>query len=203
MLDTKIILEDVKNGALSSKTIDSIKNEIVNELSQIQRKGIDSLVNYLGTTDFFTAPASTRFHGNYEGGLAAHSLLVYREFDFLCERYSPDFPKDSRKISAMLHDVCKIGIYKRNEIKKGKGTELSAAKPYKFEDEFPLGHGEKSLWIVGRHIDPTEKEALLIRWHMGRYDPNYELNEDNVKAKCSEIVLLQSADIIVSEMYNI
>lgn len=198
-LDIKVLMEEGKKGKLSEKTMDAVREEIVGQMSGIKRKGIEKLVKYLETSDFFTAPASTRFHGHYEGGLAAHSLLVYREFDAMLGRYGSDLASDSRIISGICHDFCKIGIYKKNEAKK----EKAPVKPYTFEDEFPIGHGEKSLWIIGRYIEPTEKEALLIRWHMGGYDKNYEINEPMIKKKCPELVLLQSADRIVSGWHNV
>lgn len=197
------ILMEIKNGKLSEETMNEVKKEICSELHSIKRRGITELVYYLNTNGFFTSPASTRFHGAYDGGLAVHSLLVYKEFDFLVERYKSDLPADSRKIVGICHDLCKVGVYKRNEVKKGKEMAQSSAKPYNFEDDFPIGHGEKSLWIVGRYIEPTEKEALLIRWHMGSYDGNYELNEESLKKKCPELVLLQSADRIASGWYDV
>ncbi|MDI6738182.1 MAG: metal-dependent phosphohydrolase [Nanoarchaeota archaeon] len=198
-LDMKVLLEEAKKGALSGKVIRDVKEEILGHLSGIKRKGMPGLVQYLETSDFFHAPASTRFHGNYEGGLAAHSLLVYTEFDALLSRYGSSLPDDSRKIAGICHDLCKVEVYKKNEARKGRFP----AKPYTFEDELPVGHGEKSLWIIGRHIEPTEKEMLLVRWHMGGYDKNYEMNEEVIKRKCPELVLLQSADRIVSGWHNV
>lgn len=198
-LDMKVLMEEGKKGKLSEKTMDAVRQEILGQMSGIKRKGIEKLVKYMETSDFFTAPASTRFHGNYEGGLASHSYLVYREFDELLSRHGSDLLSESRIISGICHDFCKIGIYKKNEEKKGKAP----VKPYNFEDEFPIGHGEKSLWVIGRYIEPAEKEALLIRWHMGGYDKNYEMNEPMIKKKCPELVLLQSADRIVSGWHNV
>ena len=199
MIETKLILEDVKNGKFTKPVMDAVRDEVKGHLMSTKRKGMKGLVNYLESSDFYTAPASTKFHGNYEGGLAVHSLLVYREFDRLASVYAPALEDETRKISALCHDICKVGVYKKNESKSGR--EL--AKPYRFEDELPLGHGEKSLYVLREYIKPTLKEALLIRWHMGGYDPNYEMNSDMIKQKCPELVLLQSADRIVSAIYDI
>ncbi|MDI6738411.1 MAG: metal-dependent phosphohydrolase [Nanoarchaeota archaeon] len=198
-LDIKVLAEEAKKGCLSGKTIDAIRNEIMDAMAGIKRKGIDKLVKYMQGSDFFTAPASTKFHGNYEGGLAAHSYLVYHEFDELLTRHGSDLPSESRIISGICHDFCKVGVYRKNEAKRGKAP----VKPYSFDDEYPLGHGEKSLLIISKYIEPTIKESLLIRWHMGGYDQNYEINSEKVKKLCSEMVFLQSADRIVSSWCNV
>lgn len=198
-LDMKVLAEEAKKGCLSEKTIEAVRNEITDAMAGIKRKGMDKLVRYMTKSDFFTAPASTKFHGNYEGGLAAHSYIVYKEFDELLSRHGSDLPSDSRIISGICHDFCKIEVYRKNEPKNGKAP----VKPYQFGDEYPLGHGEKSLLIVSRHIEPTLKESLLIRWHMGGYDQNYEINSDKVKQLCPEMVFLQSADRIASSWCNV
>ena len=202
-LDMKVLLEEGKKGCLSEKTVEAVRNEIMNAMTGIKRKGIDKLVKYMQGSDFFTAPASTKFHGNYEGGLASHSYLVYNQFDEMLSKHGSNLPDESRIISGICHDFCKIGIYKKNEIKKGRGKEQSTAKPYYCDDEMPIGHGDKSLWIMGRYIEPTEKEMLLIRWHMGGYDKEYEINAEKIKSKCPELVFIQSADRIASSWYDL
>lgn len=198
-LDIKVLLEEGKKGCLSEKTIEAVRTEIMDAMAGIKRKGMDKLIKYMQGSDFFTAPASTKFHGNYEGGLAAHSLLVYREFDELLSRHGSDLPSESRIISGICHDFCKIGVYRKTEAKRGKVP----VKPYQFDDEYPLGHGEKSLLIISKYIEPTIKESLLIRWHMGGYDQNYEINSEKVKQMCPEIVFMQSADRIASSWYEL
>jgi hypothetical protein len=198
-LDMKVLLEEGKKGCLSEKTVEAVRNEIMDAMTGIKRKGMDKLVKYMQGSDFFTAPASTKFHGNYEGGLASHSYLVYREFDELLSRHGSDLPKESRIISGICHDFCKVGVYRKTEAKKGKAP----VKPYQFDDEYPLGHGEKSLLIISKYIEPTIKESLLIRWHMGGYDQNYEINSEKVKQMCPEMVFLQSADRIASSWYDL
>lgn len=199
MINTKTMLHEVKNGALSDAMMEEIKKEIITELSAVQREGIDQLIDHLEKHEFFASPASTKFHGNYVGGLAAHSLMVYKEFDFLLRRYSGTLEQDSRRIAGICHDVCKIGVYQKNELKSGR----TPAKPYHFDDPLPLGHGEKSLYLVSQYLQLTTKEALLIRWHMGNYDPSYELNEDKIKALCPELRLLHCADQLVSGGLNL
>lgn len=199
MIETKLILEDIKTGKFTEPVMEAVKEEVKGHLMGTKRRGMKGLVDYLESSDFYTSPASTKFHGNCDGGLAVHSLLVYREFDRLASMYAPGLEDEARKISALCHDLCKIGVYKKVESKSDK----KLAKPYRFEDELPLGHGEKSLYVIREYIKPTLKEALLIRWHMGGYDHSYEMNADMIKQKCPELVLLQSADRIVSSIYDI
>lgn len=131
----------------------------------IKRDGAASMLYWLDSkTDFFKAPASRKQHMAQPGGLAIHSLNVYKR---LLEITARDTPKEvlvedtteTVAILGLLHDVCKVGVYHQTE---GGG--------YEFRDPFPLGHGEKSLYLITRHMALTEEEALAIRWHMGAYD---------------------------------
>ena len=140
-------------------------------LSQVVRPGADKLLEWLKSTDFFTAPASTRFHGAYPGGLVKHSLNVYYALlgNFnLRGLYSPQ----TQAIVALLHDVCKAGVY-HIERKRRRNPETGVWEDYlgyTFRDPLPLGHGEKSLYQIARFIRLEDHEALAIRWHMGAYD---------------------------------
>ena len=140
-------------------------------LSQVTRPGADKLLEWLKSTDFFTAPASTRFHGAYPGGLVKHSLNVYYALlgNFnLRGLYSPQ----TQTIVALLHDVCKAGVY-HAETKRRRNPETGVWEDYlgyTFRDPLPLGHGEKSLYQIARFIRHEDHEALAIRWHMGAYD---------------------------------
>lgn len=134
---------------------------------RIKRDGIDQLLGLLRTTDFYTAPASTRYHHAYEGGLAKHSLEV---FDILDTDLNLEFEfsKESIAIVALFHDLCKIGFYKvdtRNtKDEKGKWIQVPY---YTVEDKFPYGHGEKSVYLINSIMKLTDEEAMAIRWHMG------------------------------------
>ena len=143
---------------------------------QIKREGADKLLEYLSSkaSDFFTAPASLRFHGSYEGGLVEHSVNVYRCLeaylarDRVKELYGMDYDPESIAISALLHDVCKINCYKpgfRNvKDEKGKWQQVPS---YDYDDRLPYGHGEKSVYIVTGFMKLTREEAFAIRYHMG------------------------------------
>lgn len=142
----------------------------------ITRPGADKLLDYLlsPSSDFFTAPASTRFHGNYEGGLLEHSLNVYECLtDYLArEKVKNDFEleysDETIAIVSLLHDLCKVNVYKsgfRNV--KGEDGVWRQVPNYSFEDTLPYGHGEKSVYIISGFMRLTREEAFAIRYHMG------------------------------------
>ncbi|MBQ3066369.1 MAG: hydrolase [Clostridia bacterium] len=143
---------------------------------QIKREGADKLLDYLASPgcDFFTAPASTRFHGAYEGGLCEHSLNVYACLkDYLArprvkEIYGLGCSEESIAIAALLHDVCKINCYKPSfrNVKDEHGV-WQRVPSYEYEDQLPYGHGEKSVYILSGFLRLTREEAFAIRFHMG------------------------------------
>ncbi len=147
---------------------------------KIKREGSDRLLEYLlNRSDFFTAPASTRFHCSYEGGLCEHSLNVY---DCLCsyldtdrarQTFGLDFSEESVAIVSLLHDVCKIDTYKTSmrNVKDDKTGVWSKVPYYEYNDTLPYGHGEKSVYIVSGFMRLTRDEAMAIRWHMGFSGP--------------------------------
>ena len=154
--------------------LDDMKTRFQSICSTIDRPGMDDLMAWLERSDFYTAPASTRFHGNYPGGLLEHSLNVYDCLTNLAVvRYSDlNIPKDSVAIAALFHDVTKANYYvssTRNV--KDETTGVWRKEPcYKTEDKLPLGHGEKSVIILQSFIKLTRDEIFAIRWHMGGFD---------------------------------
>ncbi len=155
--------------------LDEWKAQYIELLRSTGREGIESLIRYLEEeTDFFTAPASTKWHGAVYGGLLHHSLEVYK----LLENFSKplkDVSKETLILCALLHDICKTNMYvvrKRNVKVDGRWQEEES---FAIEDQFPFGHGEKSVYLCMRHIQLTPEEALAIRWHMGGYDDDQEL----------------------------
>jgi hypothetical protein len=159
------------------KDIASIKDQIMNLLSNVNRQGMGKLITYLEQdTDFFIAPASTRFHGNYMGGLAEHSLNVYELFKKKNEQYDFGLSDDSVIIVSLLHDLCKANYYvesTRNVKKDGKWVQVPY---YTVEDQTPFGHGEKSVILLQQFIRLSKEEVALIRWHMGGYEPKENYN---------------------------
>ena len=158
-------------------------------LSQVTRPGADKLLEWLKSTDFFTAPASTRFLGAYPGGLVKHSLNVYYALlgNFnLRGLYSPQ----TQTIVALLHDVCKVNYY-------------AVEYPYyTVKDQIPMGHGEKSVYLVMKHMELTDDEVLAIRWHMGAYDDAFRGGSRALNAAMERTPLvleLHYADMIATQ----
>lgn len=175
----------------------------------IKREGIEDLLeNLLNETDFFYAPCSTRYHLCVEGGLVEHSLHVDDIFNTLCEKFMPDFPEESRHICALFHDLCKYHCYDPAKKSRKTGRILPNGKPewedymgYDFLEEFPYGHGEKSVYLLQKYIKLTDAEAMAIRWHMGFSDATFKGGQQSVSNAMKlypVIALLHSADIIAT-----
>ena len=141
----------------------------------IRRDGAEALLDYLeNKSDFFTAPASARYHGAYAGGLCDHSLNVYHCLvDYLArervqELYGLEYPAESAALVSLLHDVCKTGCYREGSRNvKGPDGKWQAVPTFFYEDPLPYGHGEKSVYILSGFLRLTREEAMAIRWHMG------------------------------------
>lgn len=139
----------------------------------IKRDGINTLLSELLTTDFFIAPASTRYHGCKIGGLCEHSLTVFYELERLRGCYFFDFSMESCAIVALFHDLCKIGMYKKTQKWKKEDGQWVSYDAYTCEEDFPFGgHGSKSVFIVSSYMKLTEEEATAINTHMGCWDGN-------------------------------
>ena len=141
----------------------------------ITREGADKLLDFLmNGSDFFTAPASTRYHGAYEGGLLEHSLNVYDCLKDILARprmkevYGLEYSEESIALVALLHDVCKVNFYKASTRNvKDENGRWTTVPYYTIEDTLPYGHGEKSAYIVSAYVRLTREEAFAIRYHMG------------------------------------
>lgn len=139
--------------------------------TNIHREGADRLLEWLQTTDFFTAPASTRYHCACPGGLVQHSVNV---FEVMTEKhYDPACDSmESFALCALLHDVCKAQFYKisTRNVKNEQTGQWEKVPYYTIEDAFPYGHGEKSVFLIERFVRLKPAEATAIRWHMGGFD---------------------------------
>ena len=160
-----------------------IKKDIFIEIfrENIKREGAERILEYLENTDFYTAPASTRFHGSHPGGLLVHSINVfYCLKDYLTrsrakEQYNMDYTDETIAIVALLHDLCKVNVYKEGfrNVKDDNGV-WQKVPTYEFDDRMPYGHGEKSVYIINGYMRLSREEAFAIRYHMGFSGP-----EDN------------------------
>ncbi len=167
----------------------------------ITREGAENLLEYLlsKNSDFFEAPASTRFHNSFEGGLLKHSLNVYECMNAYMERervkneYNLTASEESIAIVALLHDLCKVNIYKKGtrNVKDEKGVWQQVLR-YEFDDKLPYGHGEKSVYIISGFMRLTREEAFAIRYHMGF---SGEENSNNVGKALEQFPLALAVNI--------
>lgn len=142
----------------------------------VTREGSQALLDYLeNKSDFFTAPASAKFHGAYAGGLCEHSINVYDCLkDYLArprveELYGLEYSPETVAVVALLHDLCKIGCYKpgTRNVKNEATGQWEKVPTFFYEDPLPYGHGEKSVYIISGFMRLSREEAMAIRWHMG------------------------------------
>lgn len=185
------------------------------ELGKVQRPGMDKLLEYIRKSDFYTAPASTKYHLAAPGGLLQHSLNVLDALRGLLTRDETGenwlytvggttvatIPEDSVTVMALLHDICKTHFYgtsTRNQ--KNDATGKWEKVPfYTVDDKMPLGHGPKSAMIIKQYTTLTSQEMYAIWHHMGM-NGNYE--NDNAVGKSIEmypaVLALQTADMMAS-----
>lgn len=172
-------------------------------LLSIGRKGMDELVEYLTESDFFTAPASAKYHSSYQGGLAEHSYKVYELFYRKCISYKVSYDIDSIIIASLLHDLCKVNFYKIEEKwRKDDRGKWESYKAYGYDDLLPLGHGEKSALIAQKFIELTDSELLMIRWHMAFSANCDQIALHNAIQKEPLIVLLHTSDFESSFIFE-
>ena len=139
--------------------------------ANIHREGADRLLEWLQTADFFTAPASTRYHCACPAGLVMHSINVYEVM--MEKHFDPETDSaESFALCALLHDVCKAQFYKvsSRNVKNERTGQWEKVPYYVIEDAFPYGHGEKSVFLIERFVRLKPAEATAIRWHMGGFD---------------------------------
>ena len=181
-------------------------------LRSTKRDGIEGLISFIQKSDFYTAPASTRYHSCHEGGLLEHSLNVYDRFvakfndDLWAEKVT--IGEDSLIIIALLHDLTKCYFYgselknKKEYSDTGKKSDSNGrydwvtVPAYTVDDKFPMGHGEKSMYLASRYIRLSHTEAMAIRWHMLWTEPKEQYNTIGNAIKLYPIILaLHEADM--------
>lgn len=147
-----------------------MKERFIQLWQTVEREGVDDLLKWLETTDFYTAPCSTKHHLAKEGGLLEHTLHVYVNLDLKVN----DDLRESAMICSLTHDFCKINFYGQ-EMRNVKEDGVWVQKPYyTVKDQFPYGHGEKSALLVNKYIKLKPSEFMAIRWHMGGFTPGIQ-----------------------------
>ena len=178
-----------------------MKEEFIELLKRTNREGIDKLIAWLEKTDFYKAPASTRFHGCHEGGLLEHSLNVYNllKLKLSQEPYSNmlNISEDTLIIITLLHDICKTNYYSIEMRNKKNEDGIWVKEPYyTVDDTIPYGHGEKSVMMISKFISLSMEEMYAIRWHMGFSEPKELYNTLSIVFEKYPLVLaLHEADM--------
>lgn len=180
----------------NNEIIEKMWAEYSSLLLSVKRPGMESLVQWLANSDFKVAPASTRFHGAYEGGLLEHSLNVYYELIRQKDLIKLlNIPQDTLIIAALLHDLCKVNYYKMDMRNVKKNGTWVQEPYYTVDDLFPIGHAEKSIIVIQEFIKLTDIEVAMIRGHMGGFVSDTYFNPSILYNKYPEAILLQIADM--------
>lgn len=196
-------------------------------MSKVKREGVEELMSYIkNKTDFYTAPASTKFHLSCEGGLLQHSLNVYdclmaKKSSPIWGKYINEIPDESLIIMSLLHDLCKVNFYKQGsknqktydpikvaaaeDWQKKKDSEgmfiWETVKTYTVDDTMPLGHGEKSVMLINCFMKLKVFEIFAIRWHMGFSEEKSQYGALGKAMEDYPIVLaLHEADLEASKL---
>lgn len=194
------------------KNKDLIK-DFEEKLKNTKREGIEKLISFIRDSDFYTAPASTRFHSCHEGGLLEHSMnvrncLINKKDNPTWKEILSNVDNESLEISSLLHDVCKTYFYvqepRNKKIYSEKGSKQDIGGRYDWEtvmsytidDKYPYGHGEKSVMMIEQFIKLKPIERYMIRWHMGFTEPKENWNAFTAAVKKYPAILaLHSADL--------
>lgn len=192
-------------------------NELISEferlLTSVNRDGIDKLLAYIRKSDFYRAPASTRFHSCHEGGLLEHTLNVYH--CLVAKKNNPtwkpileDIGDESLILVALLHDLCKTNFYvvepKNKKVYSENGKKYDSngrydwvtVPGYTIDDKLAYGHGEGSVYIASSFIKLTRTESLATRWHMAFSGPKEEYNTLSTAIRKYPLILaLNEADL--------
>lgn len=175
----------------------SARDEFIQIFTEnVTRSGAKELLSWLQNTDFFTAPASTKYHCACENGLVMHSVSV---FNTMMEKHFEEGVDsvESFAIAALLHDVCKAEFYKvsTRNVKNDVTGQWEKQPYYSIEDKFPFGHGEKSVFLIERFMKLRLDEAMAIRWHMGNFDDSSGYTVSQAYEKYPLAVKLHLADM--------
>lgn len=173
------------------------KERFISLCSSVKREGMNELLEWLEKSDFYTCPASTRFHGAYEGGLLEHSLNVYDELKRLLSVYPEiDAPEDSVILISLFHDLCKVNFYtteQRN--RKNEFGQWEKYNAYAIKEQFCFGgHGSKSVFLLQHFVKLTPEEGVSIACHMSSWEDGAAKNVGNAFEQFPLAWLLHVAD---------
>lgn len=172
-------------------------------LALFEATGLDKIVSqdfktYLLTNGFFRAPASTKYHGAYEGGLFDHSLMVMNSLVELSAKNELKWQRaESPFIVGMFHDLCKIDQYRHPK------REMLVEWEYN-PDTLIKGHGDKSVILLSQHMTLTEEEAMCILYHMGAFTDREQWKDyTNAIHMFPNVLWTHHADMIASHIVGV
>ena len=169
------------------------------------------VVERLTEGGFFTAPASTKYHGAYEGGLFDHSYNVTTTLMELTKDNKLEWQRpESPYIIGMFHDICKQDQYRHPATEtmvdnSGAKYRWVDTEAWEYEPETLLkGHGEKSVMLLSEYLQLTMEEILCIRYHMGAFVDQKEWN-DYTRAihRCPNVLWTHMADMIAAHIMEV
>ena len=175
------------------------KERFISLLKTTNRAGVDNIIAWLESTDFFEAPASTQYHENYTGGLCEHSLKVYDTFETLHKTFNFNININSIILMSLLHDVCKANCYTKEKKNVKIGQNWTQVDYWKFDDNNPIGHGHKSVILLqqfGLTLNDLEIQSIIT--HMNGYDTSDLFSASNVYNKNDLTIWLHVADFIAT-----
>lgn len=181
-----------------------VKDKVKELLNKVNRPGMKELMDFLEKSDYYEAPASTKYHGAYKCGLIEHSYKVYEILKEKIEYHKLDVSEETLILVTLLHDLCKVNFYKTDyrNAKNAKG-EWEKVPYYTIDDTIPYGHGEKSVMMITEYMKLTPEEKYSIRWHMGYTEPKENYNAIGASYTKYPIALLtHEADLEATYFYD-
>ncbi len=168
-----------------------------------------TMIDWLADHGFFSAPASTKWHGAFPGGLYDHSKAVFDALTFLTERLNLTWQRpESPFIIGMFHDLCKVDQYREVVDEPGKvmfgefepkGREVH----YEWADPFVKGHGDKSVMYLSHLMRLTEEEMFCIRYHMGAFEKDDIEGYSKAVEKFNNVLFAHTADMMASKIQGV
>ena len=196
------------------KLVQRAKEAFKEDMKHIRRANIDRVIHYLEKeSDFLIAPASTQYHLCCSHGLLVHSYHVSCYLKELCEmpgikhiKISPE----SILICSWFHDICKVNVYKpfQKFVKDDRTNRWNRVLGYKFEDNLPLGHGEKSVFVLNSFGLKLEiEEIAAINYHMGAFHFSGKFEKESSMQQAWEkwpiSLLLHTADSLACKIADV
>ncbi|MBO4637412.1 MAG: HD domain-containing protein [Clostridiales bacterium] len=164
-------------------------------LSETGRNGMERLLSWLDNTDFYTAPASTKYHLHCEGGLAQHSINVYELLKAKVEAGLIDIKPETVAITALLHDICKANFYVKETRNRKIDGVWHEVEEWGVNEKLPIGHGDKSCYLIQTFMLLSPEEYAMVRFHMGRESDSYSDGFSKAAAKYPSVAAIHCADL--------